>query len=123
MTTTYGPYSAFKQAGSFYYISGQVGINPTTKQAAPQATEQARQALQNMHEVLKSAKLEPKHVVKTTVYVTNMGDFADVNEVYQEFFPVPRPARATVSVRELPRLAGEVPLLVEVEAVAYKEEK
>ena len=77
--------------------------------------KQARQALLNLQEVLRAADYSLAHVVKTTIYLKNMSDFAAVNQVYQEFFPEPYPARSTVEVAGLPLGA-----LVEFEAIAVK---
>jgi len=117
---TFGPYSPMYQAGDLYFISGQVGVNPETKKASKDVKEQTAQALMNMSAVLASEGLEMRDVVKTTIYVTDMGDFAGINDVYAGYFDAPRPARATVAVRELPRLGGNVPIVVEIEAVATK---
>ncbi len=117
--TTYGPYSPIKQAGNTYYISGQVGIDPATKMAKADIASQTSQTLDNLVALLKEHNLTTEYVVKTTIFVTDMLYFAAVNDVYQTYFDPPRPARSTVAVRELPRLA-DVPLLVEIEAIAYK---
>ena len=76
---------------------------------------QTQRVLQNMQEILKAAKTDFKHVIKTTVFLTNLADFADMNEVYSQFFQEPFPARSTVQVVALPKGA-----LVEIEAVARK---
>ncbi len=119
MTPAYGPYSPIKKAGETCYISGQIGIDPATKQAEADITTQTKQVLANLEALLGEAGLTRANVVKTTVFLTDMGDFAAMNEVFQEFFPAPRPARSTIGVNELPRV-GDQPLLVEIEAVAYK---
>lgn len=117
---TYGPYMPVKKAGDFYFVSGQVGVRPDAKTAAEDISQQTNQALGNLKSVLQEAGLSLANVVKTTVFLTNIGDFAAMNEVYEQAFTVPRPARSTVAVKELPRIADK-PLLVEIEAVAYKE--
>lgn len=122
MSTVFGPYSPYRQAGGFTYISGQVGVNMDTKQAPASVEEQTSQALMNLGDVLHKAGLQPQDVLKTTIYVTNMADFGKVNAVYEQFFPAPRPARATVGVAALPAVGGHNPILVEIEAVAYKEQ-
>jgi 2-iminobutanoate/2-iminopropanoate deaminase len=109
-----------KKAGDFYFVSGQVGVRPDAKTAAEDISQQTNQALGNLKSVLQEAGLSLANVVKTTVFLTNIGDFAAMNEVYEQAFTVPRPARSTVAVKELPRIADK-PLLVEIEAVAYKE--
>lgn len=117
----YGPYSPLRSAGPYHYISGQVGVNPENGSAAADAPGQADQALRNMAAVLSRADLTMNDVVKTTVYLTDMADFAAVNAVYEQHFTAPRPARAAVAVRELPRVGGNRPLVVEIDAIAYKE--
>lgn len=117
-TQTFGPYSPVRQAGELYFISGQVGIDPATKQAANDVRQQTAQTLENLKNVLQSAGLTPNHVVKTTIFLANMADFAVVNEVYQDFFAAPRPARSTVAVAELPRVGGDTPTQIEIEAIA-----
>ena len=119
MKTTFGPYSPIKQASDLYFVSGQVGMNKATKHAPKDVKSQTSQALVNMQTILEDNDLSMDDVVKTTIFLTNMGDFAAVNEVYEGFFAAPRPARSTVAVKELPRLASSA-LLVEIEAVAYK---
>lgn len=118
--TTYGPYSPIRKAGSHYFISGQVGINPETKQASASVTEQTAQLFENMRAVLGQAGLTFHDVVKTTVFLKNMSDFTAMNEIYLTYFAAPRPARSCVEVARLPVLADEA-LLVEIEAVAYKQ--
>jgi 2-iminobutanoate/2-iminopropanoate deaminase len=119
--TTYGPYMPVRQAGNLLFVSGQVGVDAATKTAAPNITEQTRQVLLNMTQVLANNGTSLNDVVKTTVFLTNMDDFAAMNAVYEQLFDAPRPARSTVCVRELPRVGGDTALLVEIEAVAYKE--
>jgi 2-iminobutanoate/2-iminopropanoate deaminase len=121
MSETYGPYAPIRQVGNLYFISGQVGIDPETKTAYGIITEQTEQVLKNLKAVLATAELELKHVVKTTVFLTDMRYFAAVNEIYEKYFEAPRPARSAVAVLELPRVAGDTRLLVEIEAVAAKE--
>lgn len=115
--TSYGPYTPVRQAGNVYFISGQIGIDPVTERAAAHIAEQTIQVLKNLRGVLATAGLEMRHVVKTTVFLSDMGDFAEMNKVYLEYFDAPRPARSCVAVAELPRLADNQ-LLVEIEAVA-----
>jgi 2-iminobutanoate/2-iminopropanoate deaminase len=120
-TQTYGPYSPIMQAGKHYFTAGQIGVDPATKQAATDVASQTKQALKNLQQVLKTQQLTMSDVIKTTVFLTDMGDFAVMNKVYETYFAAPRPARSTIAVRELPRLGGDVQLLVEIEAIAYKE--
>lgn len=121
MSESYGPYTPIRQVGNLYFISGQIGIDPETKSVSGLISEQAEQVLKNLQAVLATEGLELKHVVKTTVFLTTMGNFAAVNEVYEQYFAVPRPARSAVAVTELPRVAGDTHLLVEIEAIASKE--
>lgn len=118
MTKTHGPYSTFQSTGNFIYTAGHVGVKEG--RAASDIISQARQALNNLSETLSEAGVSINHVVKTTVYLKDMAHFAEMNEVYAEFFSgVGRsPARTTVGVSELPRIADN-PLLIEIEAVAY----
>jgi len=118
---TYGPYTPVRKAGDLLFVSGQVGIDATTKTAAVQVTEQTKQALRNLEQVLVSSGASLQDVVKTTVFLTNMDDFAAMNATYEQIFTPPRPARSTVCVRELPRLGGDTSLCVEIEAIAHKE--
>jgi 2-iminobutanoate/2-iminopropanoate deaminase len=110
-----GPYSqAIAAEGKFVFTSGQIALDPVTGQMVGlTAAEQAEQVLKNLHAVLKAAGSSPAHVVKATVFLQNMNDFAAVNEVYARFFPENPPARSAVAVQALPKGA-----LVEIEAVA-----
>jgi 2-iminobutanoate/2-iminopropanoate deaminase len=119
--TTYGPYSPIKQAGSFYFVAGQVGVDSSTNLAPKDITQQTHQALKNLAATLKTTGLEMNHVVKATVFLKDMADFAAMNEVYIAYFDVPRPARACVAVAELPRVGNGTELLVEIEAIAYSD--
>lgn len=117
---TFGPYSPYSEYDNLVFTAGQVGVDPYTKQAASDIAEQTRQALLNLEAVLKSASSSLKNVKKTTVFLANMDDFEAMNSVYAEFFVSQGPARSTVAVKELPRVAN-VDLLVEIDAVAVKE--
>jgi 2-iminobutanoate/2-iminopropanoate deaminase len=121
MTTTFGPYTPVRQAGDFLFVSGQVGVNPENKAAPKDIAGQTERALLNLENVLRKAGADLNDVVKTTVFLTDMNNFAAMNEVYEKRFDAPRPARSAVAVRELPRVAGDTELLVEIEAVAHKE--
>ena len=109
-----GPYSQAIQVGNLIYTSGQLPINPTTG-AFPEGgiKEQTRQSLCNIQAILEEAGLTMSNVVKTTVFLADMNDFADMNAVYAEFFTQPYPARSAVAVKTLPKNA-----LVEIEVVA-----
>ncbi len=111
-----GPYSQAVTAGGFVYTSGQIPIDPGTGQfVAGGIAEQTAQVLRNLAEVLRAAGAELSDVVKTTVYLADMGDFAAMNEVYAGFFPENPPARSTVQAARLPRDAR-----VEIDAVAIR---
>ncbi len=122
MPASFGPYTPIRQAGDLYFVSGQIGVDPSTKTAAPDVAAQTSAALLNLSAVLATHKLHLDDVVKTTVFITNMDHFAAMNETYQQFFQGPRPARSCVAVAELPRVAN-VPQLVEIEAVAMRDAK
>ena len=109
-----GPYSQAIQVGNLIYTSGQLPIDPTTG-AFPVGgiKEQTRQSLSNIQAILEEAGLTMSNVVKTTVFLADMNDFADMNAIYAEFFTPPYPARSAVAVKTLPKNA-----LVEIEVVA-----
>ncbi len=108
-----GPYSQGVCAGSMVFVSGQIPVNPQTGSIAEGVAAQAEQALNNVGAVLEAAGASCADVVKTTVFLKDMGGFAQVNEVYARFFTAPYPARACVEVARLPK-----DVLVEVEAIA-----
>ena len=110
-----GPYSqAIDSAHGLVFVSGQLPIDPATG-AFPEGgiKEQTRQSLTNTKAILAEAGLELANVVKTTVFLADMGDFAAMNEVYAQFFTAPFPARSAVAVKTLPKGA-----LVEIECIA-----
>jgi len=109
-----GPYSQAIEVNGFVYASGQLPIDPATG-AFPEGgiKEQTAQSIKNAQMILEAAGTDLKHVVKTTVYLANMSDFAAMNEVYSQFFSEPFPARSAVAVKDLPKGA-----LVEVEVLA-----
>ena len=109
-----GPYSQAIKAGDFLYASGQIPINPATGQFVEGGIkEQTRQSLTNVKAILEEAGTSMANVVKTTVFMADMNDFADMNAVYAEFFTEPFPARSAVAVKTLPKGA-----FVEIEVVA-----
>ena len=111
-----GPYSQAIQVGNFLYTSGQIPIDPATGQFAEGGIkEQTRQSLLNVKAILEESGLTMSDVVKTTVFMADMNDFADMNSVYAEFFSEPYPARSAVAVKTLPKGA-----LVEIEVVACR---
>ena len=107
-----GPYSAGIKTGNLVFMSGQLGINPTTGKMPEGAVEQAKQSLANIEALLTAAGATFDNVVKTTVYLADIADFAAVNEVYATKFTEPYPARSAFQVAALP--AGG---LVEIEVV------
>ena len=109
-----GPYSQAIKVGNLVYTSGQIPIDPATGSFVEGGIkEQTRQSLLNVKAVLKAAGLTMSNVVKTTVFMADMNDFADMNAIYAEFFAKPYPARSAVAVKTLPKGA-----LVEIEVVA-----
>jgi 2-iminobutanoate/2-iminopropanoate deaminase len=109
-----GPYSQAIRVGNLIYTSGQIPINPATGQFVEGGIkEQTRQSLTNVKAILEEAGTSMANVVKTTVFMADMNDFADMNAVYAEFFAEPFPARSAVAVKTLPKGA-----LVEIEVVA-----
>lgn len=111
-----GPYSQAVQAGNMLFVSGQLPVDPATGTfAGEDITAQTRQSLTNVKNILEEAGFTTADVVKTTVLLANMSDFAAMNAVYAEFFSAPFPARAAFAVKDLPKTA-----LVEIEAIAAK---
>ena len=108
-----GPYSQAIYSGGMVYVSGMLGIDPASGNLKETVTEQAEQALNNLSAVLKAAGTDTSSVVKTTVFITDMGAFAAVNEIYAKFFTAPFPSRSCVQVSALPK-GG----LFEIEAIA-----
>lgn len=118
-----GPYSQAIQVGAqssavgnLVFTSGQIPIDPATGVLVDGGIkEQTRQSLLNVQAILKEAELTMEHVVKTTVFMADMNDFAEMNAVYAEFFTEPYPARSAVAVKTLPKGA-----LVEIEVLAER---
>ena len=111
-----GPYSAGICAGNFVFTAGQIPLDPETGLMPETIEEQTRQSLSNVKAILEAAGTDLAHVIKTTVFLQNMGDFAAMNGVYGKFFTENCPARSAVEVARLPKNA-----LVEIEAIAIKE--
>ncbi|MDX2494549.1 MAG: RidA family protein [Desulfuromusa sp.] len=110
-----GPYSQAIKAGDFLYCSGQVPLVPGTGELVVGGIEeQTKQSLENLQYVLSEAGVDFNSVVKTTIYLADLGDFSVVNDIYASYCGVIAPARATVEVAGLPKGA-----LVEIDAVAY----
>lgn len=111
-----GPYSLGVWAGDLLFVSGQTPIDPATGTvASDNVTEQAHQTIKNVRAILEAAGLTLDNVVKATVFIKNMNDFAAINEVYASYFQKPYPARSCVEVARLPR-----DVLVEIEVVASR---
>jgi 2-iminobutanoate/2-iminopropanoate deaminase len=108
-----GPYSQGIKLDAFVFCSGQLGLNPATGELLDGVKAQAEQAMKNLKAVLEAAGSGLDKIVKTTIFLKNMGDFPVVNEVYGSFFPGDKPARSTIEVAALPK-GG----LVEIEAIA-----
>lgn len=111
-----GPYSQAVMVDGFLYTSGQLGIVPETGEFVEGGIEaQTERALENLKAILKAADMDFNNVVKTTVFVTNIGDFAKINEIYGRYFKDYPPARSFVEVKSLPKGA-----LIEIEMIAHK---
>ena len=109
-----GPYSQAIRASGFLYVSGQVGLDPKSgEMTGGEIRQQTERTLENVKGILEAAGLNLHHVVKTTVFLKDMNDFAAMNEVYAKYFTSAPPARSTVQVARLPKDA-----LVEIEVVA-----
>jgi 2-iminobutanoate/2-iminopropanoate deaminase len=110
-----GPYSQAIRSGDFVFCSGQVGLDPATGELVDGVDAQAERALRNLQSVLDAAGLSFDDVVKTTIFLADVNDFATVNAIYARFMADPPPARSTVGVGALPKGA-----LVEIEAIARR---
>jgi 2-iminobutanoate/2-iminopropanoate deaminase len=108
-----GPYSQAIVANGFVFCAGQIGIDPKSAEMVEGVENQTHQAIKNLQAVLEEADSSLEHIVKTTIFIKDMNDYVKVNEVYGSYFPVHKPARATVEVARLPKDA-----LVEIEATA-----
>jgi 2-iminobutanoate/2-iminopropanoate deaminase len=108
-----GPYSQGIKLTDFVFCSGQLGLDPVTNELVSGVKAQAEQAMKNLRAVLQAAGSDLEKIVKTTIFLKNMGDFPVVNEAYGSFFPGDKPARSTVEVAALPK-GG----LVEIEVIA-----
>jgi len=110
-----GPYSQAIRAGQFLFVSGQVPIDPATGQLVPGSIgDQTGRVLQNIGEILKAGGASFERVVRTTVYLADLGDFSAMNDVYATFFTAPQPARSTIQAARLPRDAR-----IEVDVIAF----
>lgn len=114
--STIGPYSQGVNIGDLFFFSGQIPLDPTTGEMAENNIKaQTKKSLENVKALLESQGLDFSNVIKTTVFLDSMDDFAAMNEVYAEYFVAPYPARSAVAVDKLPKGA-----LVEVEVIAHK---
>ena len=111
-----GPYSQGLRAGNMVFVSGQIPVDPATGMMVEGIEAQAKQALNNLQNVLAAAGLGMKNVIKTTVFLADLKDFPTVNAVYESFFLAPFPARSCVQVAGIPKGA-----LVEIECIAIDE--
>lgn len=110
-----GPYSQAVKAGQFLFCSGQIPINPLTKEIVEGGIEeQTKMALENLKAVIEAGGSSLSNVVKTTVFLKNMNDFAIMNKIYSQYFKENPPARAAIEVARLPKN-----VLVEIEAIVY----
>ena len=110
-----GPYSQAIRIGEFLYTSGQIALNPENMEMMNGAIEEETEwVLKNLEAILKADGMSLAHVIKTTVYLTDLGEFARVNQVYENFFGETKPARACVQVAALPKGAK-----VEIDAIAH----
>ncbi|BDR65836.1 reactive intermediate/imine deaminase [Clostridium tetani] len=113
-----GPYSQGIMIGDLAFLSGQIPVDPATGELATgddPVVAQANQSLKNVQSILESQGMSFDNVIKTTVFIANMDDFAKINEVYAQYFKEPYPARSCVQVAKLPKEA-----LVEIEVIAKK---
>lgn len=110
-----GPYSqAIAAEGKFIFISGQIPLTPNGTLAGEDIKSQTHQAIKNIQAILQAENLTLKNVVKTTVLLKSMDDFAVMNQIYEEYFAESKPARAAFQVGKLPR-----DVLIEIEAIAF----
>ena len=108
-----GPYSQANKVGNLVFTSGIIGVDPETGVAADGSVAQAERAFLSLSNLLEAAGSSMSKVIKTTVFIKNMDDFAAINEVYAKYFPAPYPSRSCVEVARLPK-----DLLIEIEAIA-----
>ncbi|WP_219223862.1 RidA family protein [Pedobacter antarcticus] len=111
-----GPYSQAVLANGFLYVSGQIPINPATGELSKDSIKaETEQVMRNLNAVLMEAGFEFKHIIKTTIFLSDMALFNEVNEVYAGYFKSEFPARETVAVKGLPKAVN-----VEISVIAYK---
>ncbi len=110
-----GTYSQGVIHNNVFYFSGQIGLDPKTMKLKESFSAQLEQILKNIDGLLESVHLNRNHIIKTSIFMTNLNDFAEVNQTYEKFFQTPYPARSCVQVSALPKGA-----LVEIEVIAAK---
>lgn len=108
-----GPYSQAVKYNGLVYTSGQIALTPEGEMLEEDVVKQTHQVLKNLSAVLEEAGSSLQNVIKTTIFIADMGDFATINEIYESYFKDHKPARATVAVKTLPKNA-----LVEIDAIA-----
>lgn len=108
-----GTYSQGVKYGDTYYFSGMLGIDPQTSLLKENLQEQLLQIMTNIDHILKSQKLSRENIIKTTIFMTDLGQFSRVNEAYKDFFSAPYPARSCIEASRLPKDA-----LIEIEVIA-----
>ncbi|AWQ15841.1 MULTISPECIES: RidA family protein [Bacillus] len=109
-----GPYSQGIKVQDFLFLSGQLPVNPNTDEVPADIREQTIQVLKNIESILKSEDLKIESIVKTTIFLKNLGDFKAVNEEYGKYLGDHRPARSTIEVSRLPK-----DVQIEIEVIAY----
>lgn len=110
-----GPYSTAIEVNGFVFCSGQIGIDPSTGNLVDGLEAQAHQVMNNIKAVVESTGVTVEQIIKTTIFVTNMADYAKVNEIYAQHLGEHKPARSTVAVAALPKGA-----LIEIEVIVEK---
>lgn len=110
-----GPYSQGIETEKLVFVSGQIPVNPENGEVASGIVEQAHQSLKNVKSILEAQGIGMDNVIKTTIFITDMNNFKDVNEVYAKYFTGSFPARSCVEVSKLPK-----DVLIEIEAIAVK---
>ncbi len=108
-----GPYSQAISYGDFVFCSGQIGIDPRTNNVVEGIDNQTKQVMQNLFALLQEAGSDLNHVLKTTIYLSDMNNYAKVNEIYGQYFKQTKPARATIQVSRLPK-----DCLIEIDMIA-----
>jgi 2-iminobutanoate/2-iminopropanoate deaminase len=113
-----GPYSHSSDAENLVFFSGQLGLDPGTNNLKSSFAEQLDQILKNIEALLASQNLTRKNIIKTTIFMTDLKDFTQVNDAYKKFFQEPYPARSTIQVAALPKGA-----LIEIELIASRQQQ